>query len=142
MSNNGDVNEDYVLFAGFSTDTPASTYFNTLLSGNGMQTGKGDCSSSLTLTTAADGSSLYCEGSYTTGSSSGYDFVFTGNNDFNLGNGTMISSLPECAGSTSVDVVGFTDPTYTAVGVALDCEGGNYTYINQDFIAGSLFLGS
>jgi len=141
MSNNSNVVEDYVLYAGFSTSGPATTYFNALLSGNGLTTGQGDCSS-LSLATASDGSSQYCEGGYTTKGSSGSDLVFTGTNDFNLGNGTLVSGLPECLGSTTVDVVAFTDPTYTAVGVALDCEGGEYQEINDDFTSGDFFLGS
>jgi hypothetical protein len=54
----------------------------------------------------------------------------------------MVSGLDECDGSTSIDVVGFTDPSYAAVGVALDCEGGEYSDIYDDFTAGDLFLGS
>ena len=141
MSDNSNVVEDYVLYAGFASAGPASTYFTALVSGNGMTSGRGDCSS-LTLTTASDGSSQYCQGGYTTKNSSGSDLVFTGSNDFNLGNGTLISSLPECLGSTTVDVVAFTDPTYTAVGVALDCEGGAYQQINDDFTSGDFFLGN
>jgi hypothetical protein len=141
LSNNSNVVEDYVLYAGFSTSGPATTYFNALLSGNGMTNGQGDCSS-LSLATASDGSSQYCEGGYTTKASSGSDLVFTGSNDFNLGNGTVVSGLSECLGSTTVDVVAFTDPTYTAVGVALDCEGDEYQEINDDFTSGDFFLGS
>lgn len=141
MSANQNVDENYILYVGFPTETPATSYFNSLLSGNGMKAGQGDCSS-LSLATAADGSSQYCEGSYTTSGSGGSDFVFTGNNDFDLGNSTTVSGLEECAGSTSVDVVGFTDPSYAAVGVALDCEGGVYSDIYDDFTSGDLFLGS
>jgi hypothetical protein len=144
MSANPNVDEDYIIYVGFPTETPATTYFSSLLSGNGMTAGQGDCTStSLALATAADGSSQYCEGTYTTTSNgSGTVFVFTGNNDFDLGNSTMVSGLDECAGSTSVDVVGFTDPSYAAVGVALDCEGGNYSALNDNFTSGDYFLGS
>ena len=141
LSNNSNVVEDYVLYVGFPTPGPANTYFGSLLSGNGMTSGEGDCST-LTLATASDGSSQYCQGGYTTKSSSGSDLVFTGTNDFNLGNGTLISGLDECLGSTTVDVVAFTDPTYAAVGIALDCEGGEYQQINDDLTSGDFFLGS
>ncbi len=141
LSNNANVVEDYVLYAGFPTSGPATTYFGALLSANGMESGEGDCST-LSLATASDGSSQYCQGGYTTKSSSGSDLVFTGTNDFNLGNGTLVSGLPECLGSTTVDVVAFTDPTYAAVGIALDCEGGEYQQINDDLTSGDFFLGS
>ncbi|GEM_PF-2334052 len=141
MSANQDVPEDYILYVGFPAETPTTSYFTSLLGGNGMKAGQGDCSS-LSLATAADGSSQYCEGPYTTSGSGGTDFVFTGNNDFDLGSSTMVSGLDECDGSTSIDVVGFTDPSYAAVGVALDCEGGEYSDIYDDFTAGDLFLGS
>ena len=140
LSNNSDVVEDYVLYAGFSTSGTATTYFDTLLSANGMKEGQGDCST-LQLATASDGSSQYCQGGYTTKGGSGSDLVFTGSNDFNLGNGTLVSGLDECLGSTTVDVVAFTDPGYTAVGVALDCEGGEYQAVDEDFTSGDFFLG-
>lgn len=141
LSNNSSAIENYVLYAGFSTSGPATAYFNALLSGNGMTSGQGDCST-LNLANTSDGSSQYCQGGYTTKGSSGSDLVFTGDNDFDLGNGTLISGLSECLGSTSVDVVAFTDPTYTAVGVALDCQGGEAQQVDDDFTSGDFFLGS
>jgi hypothetical protein len=141
LSANGNVPEDYIIYVGFPSETPAASYFTALLSGNGMKGGEGDCTS-LTLATAADGSSQYCEGTYTTTSNgSGTVFVFTGTNDFDLGAGNTASALQDC-GSPDVDVVGFTDPSYAAVGIALDCEGGNYSELNSDFTSGDYFLGS
>jgi hypothetical protein len=142
LSENSNVPEDYILYVGFPTETPASTYFGQLVTGNGMKTGAGDCSS-LTLATDSDGSSQYCEDTYTTSSSSGSDFVFTGTANFDLGNDNPISSLQECAGDSTADVLAFTDPTYAAVGVAIACEGQpEYSELNSDFTAGDYFLGS
>jgi hypothetical protein len=141
LSNNPNVVEDYLLYVGFPTESPATAYYTSLVTGNGMKTGGGDCSS-LTLANASDGSSQYCEDTYTTSSSSGSDFVFTGNADFDLGNDNPISSLQACSGETTADVLGFTDPTYAAVGVAISCTGEQeYSSLNSDFTAGDFFLG-
>jgi hypothetical protein len=137
------VPEDYVLYVGFPTASPATSYFGSLLSSNGMKASQGDCSS-LNLVTASDSTSQYCEDTYTTSGSSGSDFVFSGSPTFDLGNSNPVSGLDMCAGATTVDVVGFTDPTYTAVGIAIGCTGASDgdQLINSDFTAGDLFLGS
>jgi hypothetical protein len=142
LTSNDNVPEDYILYVGFPTESPATSYFSSLLSGNGMQVGQGDCSS-LSLATATDGSSQYCEDTYTTSSSSGSDFVFSGNPNFDLGSDNPVSNLDACSGASSVDVLGFTDPTYAAVGVAVACSGNEEdSDLNSDFTAGDYFLGS
>ena len=143
LSANSSAPEDYVFYAGFPTETPASAYFASLISSNGMQSNQGDCSS-LSLVTASDGSSQYCEGTYTTSHSSGVDFVWSGSASFDLGNTNPISSLSLCTGVDTVSLVGFTDPTYAGVGVAIGCSGysGEDGDINSDFTAGDFFLGS
>ena len=139
LSNNSGVVEDYVLYAGFSTTGPATTYFGALLSGNGMKEGQGDCS---TLSWRPPPTAVpVLPGRLHHQGRERLDLVFTGSNDFNLGNGTLVSGLDECLGSTTVDVVAFTDPGYTAVGVALDCEGGEYQAVDEDFTSGDFFLG-
>jgi hypothetical protein len=143
LSANPNGDEDYVLYAGFPTASSATSYFTSLLIGNGMTAGQGDCSS-LTLVTASNGSSQYCEGTYTRSAGSGTDFVFSGSPKFNLGNGNPVSGLDACSDATTVDVVGFTDPTYFTVGIAIGCSGDSNAdqMINSDFTAGDLFLGS
>jgi hypothetical protein len=137
--------EDYVLYVGFPTEGLATTYFTSLLSGNGMKASQGSCPN-LTLVTASDGSSQYCEGTYkTTGanSNSGSDFVFSGSPSFQLGNSNPVSSLDVCSAVNSIDVLGFTDPTYSAVGIAMSCLGTEQDQeVNSDFLAGNFFLGS
>jgi hypothetical protein len=136
--------EDYVLYVGFPTEDLATTYFNSLLTGNGMKASQGSCQN-LTLVTASDGSSQYCESPYkTTGanSNSGSDFVFSGTPSFQLGNSNPVSSLDVCSAVNSVDVLGFTDPTYSAVGLAMSCLGTEQDQeVNSDFLAGNFFLG-
>ena len=145
LTQNSDVSEDYVLYAGFPTETPATAYFNSLLTANGMKATQGNCQN-LTLVDTADGSSQYCENTYATTntkSTSGSDFVFTGNPSFELGDSNPVSSLDVCSDVNSVDVLGFTDPTYAAVGIAISCLGTEQdTQINTDFLAGNFFLGS
>ena len=137
--------EDYVLYVGFPTESLATTYFTSLLTGNGMKASQGSCQN-LTLVTASDGSSQYCEGTYkTTGtnSNSGSYFVFTGSPSFQLGNSNAVSSLDVCSAVNRVDVLGFTDPTYSAVGLAMSCLGTEQDQeVNSDFLAGNFFLGS
>jgi hypothetical protein len=142
LSQNSNVAEDYILYVGFPTESPVTAYYDSLLSGNGMQTGQGDCSS-LSLATAADGSSQYCEDTYTTSRSSGSDFIFTGSPNFELGNDNPVSSLQACSGESASDVLGFTDPTYAAVGVAIACNGAEQDdVLNSNYTAGDYFLGS
>ena len=145
LTQNQNVAETYVLYVGFPTEGLATTYFNSLLTGNGMKTTQGSCQN-LTLVTASDGSSQYCEGTYkTTGahSNSGSYFVFTGTPSFQLGNSNPVSSLDVCSAVNSVDVLGFTDPTYAAVGIAMSCLGTEQDKeVNSDFLAGNFFLGS
>jgi hypothetical protein len=137
------VIEDYILYSGFPTETPATAYFNSVLTANGMTSGQGNCKN-LTLVATADGSSQYCEGTYTTSTSNGSDFVFTGNPNFDLGNNNPVSTLGAvCADVNSLDVLGFTDPTYAAVGIAVSCLGTEEDQqVNADFLAGDFFLGS
>ncbi len=129
---------------GFPTESLATTYFNSLLTGNGMKASQGSCQN-LTLVTASDGSSHYCQGTYkTTGtnSNSGSYFVFTGSPSFQLGNSNAVSSLDVCSAVNSVDVLGFSDPTYSAVGLAMSCLGTEQDQeVNSDFLAGNFFLG-
>jgi hypothetical protein len=145
LTQNGNVAEDYVLYAAFPTENLATTYFNSVLTANGMKVTQGSCQN-LTLVTASDGSSQYCENTYTTKntkSSSGSDFVFTGSPSFQLGNSNLVSSLDVCSAVDSVDVLGFTDPTYSAVGIAMSCLGTEQDHeVNSDFLAGDFFLGS
>jgi hypothetical protein len=145
LTQNTSVAEDYVLYAGFPTETPATAYFTSLLTANGMKATQGNCQN-LTLVNSTTGSSQYCENTYTTTntkSSSGSDFVFTGSPDFELGNSNPVSSLDLCSDVNSVDVLGFTDPTYAAVGIAISCLGTEEdAQINADFLAGNFFLGS
>ena len=145
LTQNQNVAETYVLYVGFPTEGLATTYFNSLLTGNGMKTTQGNCQN-LTLVTASDGSSQYCEGTYkTTGahSNSGSYFVFTGSPSFQLGNSNPVSSLDVCSAVNSVDVLGFTDPTYAAVGITMSCLGTEQDQeVNSDFLAGNFFLGS
>ena len=145
LTQNQKVAETYVVYVGFPTEGLATTYFNSLLTGNGMKTTQGNCQN-LTLVTASDGSSQYCEGTYkTTGahSNSGSYFVFTGSPSFQLGNSNPVSSLDVCSADNSVDVLGFTDPSYAAVGIAMSCLGIEKDQeVNSDFLAGNFFLGS
>ena len=145
LTQNRDVAESYVLYAGFPTESLATTYFNSVLTANGMKVTQGSCHN-LTLVTASDGSSQYCENTYTTTntkSSSGSDFVFTGNPSFALGDSNAVSSLNVCSDVNSVDVLGFTDPTYAAVGIAISCLGTEQDQeVNSAFLAGDFFLGS
>jgi hypothetical protein len=145
MTQNQNVAETYVLYVGFPTEGLATTYYNSLLTGNGMKTSQGNCQN-LTLVTASDGSSQYCEGTYkTTGanSHSGSYFVFSGSPSFQLGNSNPVSSLDVCSAVNSVDVLGFTDPTYAAVGITMSCLGTEQDHqVNSDFLAGNFFLGS
>ncbi len=142
LSQNSNVPEDYVLYVGFPSESPATAYYSSLLSTNGMEAGQGDCSD-LSMASTADASSQYCEGSYTTSASSGSDFVFSGNVNFDLGSDNPVSSLDACSGASSADVLGFTDPTYAAIGVAISCTGTELdSDVNDDFTAGDFFLGS
>jgi hypothetical protein len=143
LTQNSSAVEDYVLYAGFPTETPATTYFNSLLTSNGMAAGQGSCQN-LTLVNTSDGSSQYCEDAYTTSASSGADFVFTGNPNFQLGDSNPVSTLGAvCSNVNTVDVVGFTDPTYAAVGIAISCSGSEEDQqVDSDFLAGDFFLGS
>jgi hypothetical protein len=142
---NNSIAEDYVLFAGFPTEGPAAAYFTSLLTANGMKSTQGSCQN-LTLVNTSDGNSQYCENTYTTNgtkSSSGSDFVFTGNPSFELGDSNPVSSLQDCSTVNSVDVLGFSDPTYAAVGIAISCLGTEEDQqVNSDFLAGDFFLGS
>ena len=135
--------EDYVLYAGFPTETPATTYFNSLLSSNGMAAGQGSCQN-LTLVNTTDDSSQYCEDAYTTSNSTGADFVFTGSPSFELGDSQAVSTLGAvCSNVNTVDVVGFTDPTDAAVGIAISCLGSEEDQqVDSDFVEGDFFLGS
>jgi hypothetical protein len=142
LTENNNVEEDYVLYAGFPTEEPATAYFASLLTANGMKATQGNCQN-VTLVADADGSSQYCENSYTTSTSSGSDFVFTGSPNFEMGNGNPVSSLDLCSDVNSVDVLGFTDPTYAAVGIAISCVGSEEDQqVDSDFLAGDFFLGS
>ena len=136
--------ENYVLYVGFPTEGLATTYYTSLLTGNGMKASQGSCQN-LTMVTASDGTSQYCEGTYkTTGanSNSGSYFVFSGSPSFQLGNSNKVSSLNVCSDVNSVDVLGFTDPTYSAVGIAMSCLGTEQDQeVNSDFLAGNFFLG-
>jgi hypothetical protein len=146
LTQNQTAAEQYVLYAAFPTQGLATTYFNSMLTANGMKVTQGSCQN-LTLVTASDGSSQYCESTYkTTGthSNSGSDFVFTGSPSFELGNTFTVSTLGAvCADVNSVDVLGFTDPPYAAVGILISCLGTEQDQqVNSDFLAGDFFLGS
>ena len=146
LTQNQSVAEQYVLYAGFPTEGPATAYFTSLITANGMKATQGNCQN-LTLVNTSDGSSKYCENTYTTTgtkSASGSDFVFTGSPGFELGNTFTVSTLGAvCADVNSVDVLGFTDPSYAAVGILISCLGNEQDQqVNSDFLAGDFFLGS
>jgi hypothetical protein len=146
LTQNQSVAEQYVLYAGFPTEGPATAYFTSLITANGMKATQGNCQN-LTLVNTSDGSSKYCENTYTTTgtkSASGSDFVFTGSPGFELGNTFTVSTLGAvCADVNSVDVLGFTDRSYAAVGILISCLGTEQDQqVNSDFLAGDFFLGS
>ena len=146
LTQNQSVAEQYVLYAGFPTEGPATAYFTSLITANGMKATQGNCQN-LTLVNTSDGSSKYCENTYTTTgtkSASGSDFVFTGSPGFELGNTFTVSTLGAvCADVNSVDVLGFTDRSYAAMGILISCLGTEQDQqVNSDFLAGDFFLGS
>jgi len=146
LTQNQTAAEQYVLYAAFPTQSLATAYFASLITANGMKAAQGSCQN-LTLANTSDGSSKYCENTYTTTgtkSASGSDFVFSGSPGFELGNTFTVSTLGAvCADVNSVDVLGFTDPPHAAVGILISCLGTEQDQqVNSDFLAGDFFLGS
>ena len=146
LTQNQTAAEQYVLYAAFPTQVPATAYFASLITANGMKAAPGNCQN-LTLVSTSDGSSKYCENTYTTTgtkSASGSEFVFSGSPSFELGNTFTVSTLGAvCADVNSVDVLGFTDPPYEAVGILISCLGTEQDQqVSSDFLAGDFFLGS
>ena len=70
LSSDTNAPEDYVLFVGFSDTSDAASYYMSLLSLNGMASSlEGTCSSTDLVDTSPSGA-MYCQNTYTVGSSS------------------------------------------------------------------------
>ncbi|HET9689638.1 MAG TPA: hypothetical protein VFP61_00690 [Acidimicrobiales bacterium] len=134
---------DSVVYLQYPQSQQADDFYSaSLLQGNGLAAGVGDCAGLGLTVNAASGS--YCENPVTStaGEQTGSQFVFQGTN-FALGNGNDVADL--CAGgdqtratAAAFTVFGWTDDPTDLAAVAVTCSTDNDTVkaIEGDFLAG------
>jgi hypothetical protein len=122
---------DIVGYARFANSAAVSSYFNGMLSLNGLTSGSGDCATVQLSASTSNGS--YCEGGYAdSDGNSGDEVVFQGSS-FDVG-GSQGSSTTFCQtnfpGSTGVSVVLWTSPSDDSFGFALDCTDTSSQFVD------------
>jgi hypothetical protein len=140
---------DVLIYEQFDNSADADNYYSSaLLSGNGMQSGQGDCTSATLSGTSTNGT--YCETNVTAnGNAVGNVFLFNGS-DFQVGSGvslaTVLSSPPPICANTSsgFGVVGWTVDSKNLAALAITCSSdvGTLQSINKDYLANDYDLGT
>ena len=140
---------DVLIYQQFDTSADADNYYSsTLLSGNGMQSGQGDCTSATLSGTSTNGT--YCETNVTAnGKAVGNVFLFNGT-DFQVGSGVSLASVlssppPICSNTNSgFGVVGWTVDSKNLAALAITCSSDVATLqsINKDYLANDYDLGT
>jgi hypothetical protein len=134
-----DVAESYALYLQFQGKSAAENYYESVLSGNGMQEGEGDCSTLGEVSTSTDDAE-YCEDQYS-GKYSGHVFVYEGDPRFQFGDKYEVECLND---PSAVAMVGFSDGSNYVVGMAWACnDSANSAHdILSDFHDNLLDVGS
>lgn len=137
-------NADAIVYVQYKSSSDSEQYYSaTLVQGNGIQAGAGQCNTVQLTGKTANG--VYCEASVTdAGASSptGHTFVFQGTS-FSLGSGANIASLCSQGGATQgFTVVGWTDdPTnLTAVAVTCNTQASSASASEKDYASGTYDL--
>jgi hypothetical protein len=142
-------NADVLIYEQFDNTADADNYYsNALLSGNGMQSGQGDCASATLSGTSTNGT--YCETNVTLNTKAvGNVFLFNGT-EFQVGSGVSLASVlssppPICANtSNGFGVVGWSVDSKNLAALAITCSSdvGTLQSINKDYLANDYDLGS
>ncbi len=140
---------DVLVYEQFDNSADADNYYSsTLLSGNGMQSGQGDCTSATLSGTSTNGT--YCETNVTAnGAAVGNVFLFNGT-DFEVGSGVSLSTVlstppPICTNTNAgFGVVGWTVDAKNLAALAITCSSDVATLqsINKDYLANDYDLGT
>ncbi|HEY1826663.1 MAG TPA: hypothetical protein VGF87_01515 [Acidimicrobiales bacterium] len=140
---------DVLIYEQFDNAADADNYYSSaLLSGNGMQSGQGDCTSATLSGTSTNGT--YCETNVTlNGNAVGNVFLFNGT-EFEVGSGVSLASVlssppPICANtSNGFGVVGWTVDSKNLAALAITCSSdvGTLQSINKDYLADDYDLGT
>lgn len=140
---------DVLIYEQYDNAADADNYYSSaLLSGNGMQSGQGDCTSATLSGTSTNGT--YCETNVTlNGNAVGNVFLFNGT-EFQVGSGVSLASVlssppPICANTSSgFGVVGWTVDNKNLAALAITCSSdvGTLQSINKDYLADDYDLGT
>lgn len=140
---------DVLIYEQYDNAADADNYYSSgLLSGNGMQSGQGDCTSATLSGTSTNGT--YCETNVTLNSKAvGNVFLFNGT-EFEVGSGVSLASVlssppPICANtSNGFGVVGWTVDSKNLAALAITCSSDVATLqsINKDYLANDYDLGT
>ncbi len=140
---------DVLIYQQYDTSADADNYYSsTLLSGNRMQSGQGDCTSATLSGTSTNGT--YCETNVTAnGKAVGNVFLFNGT-DFQVGSGVSLASVlssppPICSNTNAgFGVVGWTVDSKNLAALAITCSSDVATLqsINKDYLANDYDLTS
>jgi len=140
---------DVLIYAQFDNSADADNYYSSaLLSGNGMQSGQGDCTSATLSGTSTNGT--YCETNVTLNNKPvGNVFLFNGT-EFEVGSGVSLASVlssppPICANTSSgFGVVGWSVDSKNLAALAITCSSdvGTLQTINKDYLANDFDLGT
>ena len=122
---------DIIGYARFGSGAALDSYFNSMLSLNGLTGTAGDCTSEQLSGSGTNGT--FCEGGYTDSNSvSGNELMFLGSS-FTVG-GAQGSSTTFCQAnfpnSSGVSVVAWADHTDDTFGFALDCTASPTTFVD------------
>jgi len=142
LTGNTSAAEDFVLYTQFQSQSDEKSYYQSILTGNGLQTSQGDCTTLGTVTAAGD-VGQYCEEGYSGALAKGEFFIFDGDPGFAFGNQNDVTSVCNTNPSAAA-VVGWADDNNFVVGFAFACDDANSQAknINHDFTAGLLDVGS
>lgn len=122
---------DFIGYVRFASASAASSYFSSVLDGNSLTSGTGDCGTASLSGTTSNGS--YCEGSYSdSDGNSGQDLAFVGQS-FDVG-GPAGSTSAFCQsnfpGSSGASVVVWTSPGDDSAGFAVDCTSSTSSFVD------------
>lgn len=139
--------ETVVLFVAFPNSTSEQAYYDELLSLNGMTQNSGGCGSQ-TLVLSVPEQNQYCEDAYPargSNSNGGRVFLYSAGPGVWLdANEDSLTASEPCTFANPKQVLGFTDPQYTAVTIAENCStnSNEMSAMYSDFSNGKLNLGT